>query len=158
MMDLPWLNGKVHWNRSTSRDRKRWAGGRIGWFGADRDKKTKSSAIWSLKSMELKSSHTAASLSQQRQTQERRRIRKYAKGSQCARKRVGDRATSNVQWVKSMLRVGFTLIATWQTRKKQLLRKQWGYQEEKMNVKCDWKGENAIAGCTEIGMCRGYGF
>ena len=38
--------------------------------------------------------------------------------SQCAGKRGGDRATSNVQSAKSKLRVGFTKIAIWQTRKK----------------------------------------
>jgi len=50
--------------------------------------------------------------------QERRWISKEAKGSQCAGKRGGDRATSNAQSAKSMLRVGFTKIAMWQMRKK----------------------------------------
>jgi len=77
------------------------------------------------------SSQTAAS----KQTftgpmQERRRIRKEAKGSQCAEKRGGDKATSNALGAKSMPRVGFTKIAMWQTRKKQLSRKQPEHQEE----------------------------
>ena len=42
-----------------------------------------------------KSSQTAASMPNPKQ--ERRRIRKDAKGSQCAGKRGGDRATSNAQ-------------------------------------------------------------
>ena len=70
-----------------------------------------------LKSMEKKSSQTAAS--KPNPQQERRRIRKEAKSSQCAGKRGGDRATSNVQCAKSMPRAGFTKIAIWQTSKKQ---------------------------------------
>ena len=72
---------------------KRWSSRRIGWFGAGRGKKTKSNAR--LKSMEKKSSQTAASKSTPKQ--ERRRIRKEAKGSQFAGKRGGDRATSNAR-------------------------------------------------------------
>ena len=69
---------------------------------------------------------------------ERRRIRKEAKGSQCAGKRSGDRATSNAQCAKSMLRLGFTRIAAWQTRKKKLSRKlPPEYQGKKTNVKCN---------------------
>ena len=56
-------------------------------------KKTNSNAR--LKSMEKKSSQTAASKPNPKQ--ERRRIRKEAKGSQFAGKRGGDRATSNAQ-------------------------------------------------------------
>ena len=56
-------------------------------------KKAKSNAR--LKSMEKKSSQTAAS--KPSPEQERRRIRKKAKGSQCAEKRDGDSATSNGQ-------------------------------------------------------------
>jgi len=48
-----------------------------------------------LKSMEKKSSQTAASKPNPKQ--ERKRIRKEAKGSQCAGKGGGNRATSNVQ-------------------------------------------------------------
>ena len=48
-----------------------------------------------LKSMEKKSSQTAASKPNPKQ--KRRRIRKEAKGSQFAGKRGGDRATSNAQ-------------------------------------------------------------
>jgi len=66
---------------------------RIWWFGAGREKKTKSNAH--LKSMEKKSSQTAASKLDPKQ--ERRRIRKEVKGSQCAGKRGGDRATSNAR-------------------------------------------------------------
>jgi len=54
-------------------------------------KKTKSNAR--LKSMEKKSSQTAAS--KQNPKQERKRVRKEAKGDQFAGKRGGDRATSN---------------------------------------------------------------
>ena len=57
------------------------------------EKKTKSNAR--LKSMEKKSSQTAASMPTPKQ--ERRRIKKVAKGSQCAGKRGGDRATSNAR-------------------------------------------------------------
>jgi len=64
-----------------------------GWFGAGRGKKTKSNAR--LKSMEKKSSQTAASKPTPKH--ERRRIRKEASGSQFAGKRSGDRATSNAQ-------------------------------------------------------------
>ena len=91
---------------------KRWACRRIGWFGAGRGKKTKSNAR--LKSMQKKSSQTAASKPNPKQ--ERRQIRKKAKGSQCAGKCGGDRATSNAQCAKSMLRAGFTKIVMWQTR------------------------------------------
>jgi len=35
-MDLPWLYGKVYQNWSRSSGQKRWAGRRIGWFGAGR--------------------------------------------------------------------------------------------------------------------------
>ena len=66
---------------------------RIGWFGAGRGKKTKSNAR--LKSMEKKSCQTASS--KLKPKQERRRIRKKAKGSQCPGKRSSDRATSNAQ-------------------------------------------------------------
>ena len=66
---------------------------RIGWLGAGRGKKTKSNAR--LKSMEKKSSQIAASKLNPKQ--ERRRIRKKAKGSQFAGKRGGDKATSNAQ-------------------------------------------------------------
>jgi len=45
--------------------------------------------------MEKKSSQTAAS--KQKPKQEKRCIRKEAKGSQCAAKRGGDSATSNAQ-------------------------------------------------------------
>jgi len=106
---------KVYWNRSRSSGRKRWASRRIGWFGADRGKKTKNNIH--LKSMEKKSSQTAASKPNPKH--KRRRIRKEAKGSQFAGKRGGDRATSNAQWTKNMLRAGFTKIAMWQTSKKQ---------------------------------------
>ena len=61
--------------------------------GADRGKNTNSKAR--LKSMEIKSSQTAAS--KQNPQEEKRRIRKEAKGSQCAGKRGGDRGTSNAQ-------------------------------------------------------------
>jgi len=54
--------------QSLSSGRKRWASRRIGWFGAGRGKKTKSNAR--LKSMEKKSSQTAAS--KQKPKQERR--------------------------------------------------------------------------------------
>jgi len=56
-------------------------------------RRTKSNAR--LKSMEKKSSQTTASTPTPKQ--ERRRIRKVAKGSQCAGKRGGDRATSNAR-------------------------------------------------------------
>ena len=52
--------------------------------------------------------------------QERREIKKEAKDSQCLGNRGCDRTTSNAQGAKSMLRAGFTKIATWQTSKKQL--------------------------------------
>ena len=48
-----------------------------------------------LKSMERKSSQTAASKPTPKQ--ERRHIRQEAKGSQCTGKRGGDRATSNAR-------------------------------------------------------------
>jgi len=70
-----------------------WAGRRIRWFGSGRRKKTKSNAR--LKSVEKKSSQTAASKPNPKQ--ERRRIRKEAKGSQFAGKSGGDRATSNAR-------------------------------------------------------------
>ena len=76
-----------------SSGRKSCASRRIGWFGAGRGKKTKSNAR--LKSMEKKSFQTAASKPIRKQ--ERRRIRKEVKGSQCAGKRGGDRVTSNAQ-------------------------------------------------------------
>ena len=57
------------------------------------EEKTESNAH--LKSMEKKSSQTAASKPNPKQ--ERKRISKEAKGSQCAGKRGGDRATSNEQ-------------------------------------------------------------
>jgi len=72
---------------------KRLASRTIGWFGAGREKKRKSNAR--LKSMEKKSSQTASSTPNPKQ--DKRRIRKEAKSSQCAGKRGGDRATSNVQ-------------------------------------------------------------
>ena len=57
------------------------------------EEKTKCIAL--LKSMEKKSSQTAARTPNPKQ--ERRRIRKKAKSSQCAGKRSGDRAILNVQ-------------------------------------------------------------
>jgi len=59
--------------------------------------KSKNCVVWcrSRGKDEDKSSQTAAS--KPISTQERRRIRKEAKGSQCAGKRGGDRATSNAQ-------------------------------------------------------------
>jgi len=97
MTDLQWWYGKVqiYRKRIRSSGRKRWESRRIGWFGADRGKKTKSNAR--LKSMEKKSSQTAAS--KQTPKQERSWIRKEAKGIQCAGpgKRGGDIATSNAQ-------------------------------------------------------------
>ena len=45
---------------------------------------------------------------------------KQATSSQCAGKSGGDRATSNAQSAKCMLRVGFTKNAMWQMSKKQL--------------------------------------
>jgi len=63
------------------------------WFGAGPGKKTKSNAR--LKSMEKRSSQTATS--KQNPKQERRRIRKEAKGSQFAGKCGCDMATSNAQ-------------------------------------------------------------
>jgi len=63
------------------------------WFGAGRGKKKKSNAR--LKSIEKKSSETAAS--KQKPKQERKWIRKETKGSQCAGKRGGNRATLNTQ-------------------------------------------------------------
>jgi len=62
------------------------------WFGAGRGKKTKNAR---LKSMEKKSSQTAASKPNPKE--ERSQIRKEAKGSQYAGERGGDRATSNAQ-------------------------------------------------------------
>jgi len=56
------------------------------------EKKTKNNA--SLKPIEKKSSQTATS--KQKPKQERAWIRKKAKGSQCAGKCGGDRATSNM--------------------------------------------------------------
>jgi len=50
---------EIYRNRSRSSGRKRWASRRVGWFGAGREKKTKSNAR--LKSMEKKTSQTAAS-------------------------------------------------------------------------------------------------
>jgi len=69
--------------------------------------------------MEKKSPQTAAS-GKQKPKQERRWIRKEAKGRQCAGKCGGNRATSNAQRAKIMLRVGLTKTAMWQTSKKQL--------------------------------------
>jgi len=63
------------------------------WFGAGRGEKAKRNAR--LKSIGKKSSQTAASKPHSKQ--ERRRIRKEAKGSQCAGNSGGDRATSNAQ-------------------------------------------------------------
>jgi len=67
----------------------------IGGFGAGRGKKTVTKSDVRLKSMEKKSSQIAAS--KQKSKQERRWIRKEAKGSQCAKKRGGDGASSNAQ-------------------------------------------------------------
>ena len=93
MMDLPWWCGKDYRNRSRCSGQKRSASRRIGWFGAGRGKKLKSNAR--LKPMEKKSTQTTAS--KQKPRQERRWIRKEAKGIQFAGKRGGDRATSNAQ-------------------------------------------------------------
>jgi len=93
MTDLPLSYGKVYLNQSRSSGWKKWSNRRIGWFDAGLRKKTKSNA--SLKSMEKKSSHTAASKPNPKQ--ERRRIRKEAKGRQFVGKRGGDRATSNAR-------------------------------------------------------------
>ena len=71
-----------------------------------------------MKSMEKKSFQTAAR--KPNPNQEKRRIKKEAKGSQGAEERGGDRATSNAQRAKSMPRAGFTKIAMWQTSTKQL--------------------------------------
>ena len=83
----------VVWDSLSESEQEQWstkiACRRIGWLGAGRGKKTKSNAR--LKSMEKKSSQTAASKPNPKQ--ERRRIRKEAKGSQFAGKRGGDRAT-----------------------------------------------------------------
>jgi len=95
MMEMPWLYWKVYWNQSKSSASKKWAGRRVGCFGAGRGKKTNSSARLKSTWMEKKSSQNAAS--KQRPKQERRRIRKGTKVSQCAGKRGGDRATSNAQ-------------------------------------------------------------
>ena len=67
----------------------------FGWFGAGRGEKTKSNAR--LKSMEKKSSSSQTAASKPTPKQERRRIRKEAKGSQFAGKRGGDRATSDAR-------------------------------------------------------------
>jgi len=101
-----------------SSGRKRWSSRKIqlGWFGASRGKKMKINAY--LKSMEKKSSQTTAG--KQKPKKERRWIRKEAKGSQCAGKRGVDRATSNLQYAKSVLHVWFTKIAIWQTSKNKL--------------------------------------
>ena len=92
-MDLQWLYKKVSRNRSRSSGRKRWVGRRIGLFDAGRGTKTKSRARF--KSIEKKSYQ--ASASKQKPKQERRWIRKEAKGSQCAGECGSDRATSNAQ-------------------------------------------------------------
>ena len=65
-----------------------------------------------------KISQTAANI--RRSEQERRQIKREAKGSQCAGKRGGDRLTSNAQWGDSMPSVRFTKISTWRTRNRQL--------------------------------------
>ena len=57
------------------------------------EKRRRATPVW--KPMEKKSSQTAAS--RQNPKQESRWIRKEAKGSQCAGKRGGDRATSRVR-------------------------------------------------------------
>jgi len=72
---------------------EKWASRRIGLFGAGGGKKTKSNAL--LKPMKKKSSQTTAS--KQKPKHERRWMRKEAEGGQCAGKRGGDRAISNVQ-------------------------------------------------------------
>ena len=72
---------------------EKWAGRRIGWFGAGRERKTKSSAR--VRSMEKKLSQTEAT--KQRPKQERGRIGNAAKDSQCAGKRGSDRKISNAQ-------------------------------------------------------------
>ena len=59
MLDLPLQYGNIYRNRSRSSGRQGWASRRIGWFGADRGKKTKGNIR--LKSMEKKSSPTTAS-------------------------------------------------------------------------------------------------
>jgi len=59
-----------------------------------------------LKPIEKKSSQTAASKQKPKLKQDKRHMRKEAKGSQCAGKRGGDRATLNARWAKSMLPVG----------------------------------------------------
>ena len=83
--------GNRNWSRRSGR--KRWAIRKIERFGAGRGKKTKGNAR--LKSIEKKFSQPAAS--KQKSNQEKRQIRKEAKGSHCARKCGGDRATSNAQ-------------------------------------------------------------
>jgi len=97
----------VIWQSLLKLEQEQWsqkqANRRIGWFSAGRGKKTKSNTC--LKQMEKKSSQTAAS--QQMQMKERRWIRKEAKGNQCAGNRGGDRALSNAQSAKSMLRLVF---------------------------------------------------
>jgi len=120
---------KVYRNLSRSGSRERWASQRIGGFGAGREKKTKSNAR--LKPTKMKSSQTT--VSKQKPTQEKGWIRKKAKGSQCAGKRGGDRATSNAQWAKSMLRVRFTKIAIMmrQTSKSDLKESGWSIRREK---------------------------
>ena len=88
----------VVWESLSESEQEQWSekmGKLKDWVvgGAGRGKKTKSNAR--LKSMEQKSSQTTASKPNPKQ--ERRRIRKEAKGSQYAGKRGGDRATSNAQ-------------------------------------------------------------
>ena len=80
--------GKEQWSEKMGKS-KDW----VVWCRS-RKKEAKSNAR--LKSMEKKSSRTAAA-SKPSPKQERRRIRKEAKGSQFAGKRGGDRATSNAQ-------------------------------------------------------------
>ena len=124
-MDLPWLYRKVYQNWNRSSGRKWWAGRRIEWFGVGREEKTKSNAR--LKSMEKKSSQTAASKQKPKQETlidwccfyyfvrnslvallEALCIRQMnIKGNiQCSGKCSGDRVSSNVEWAKSMLCVG----------------------------------------------------
>jgi len=92
-MDIPWLYGKVYRNRSRSSGRKRWAGQRIWWFGAGRGRKTKSSA----QACQVDGKEIFPNRSKQAKAEERRRIGKEAKGSQCAGKCGCDRATSKAQ-------------------------------------------------------------
>jgi len=87
----------VVWESSSESQQEQWSkkmGKSKDWVAWCRSmEKTKSNAR--LKSIEKKSSQTAASKPTPKQ--ERRRIRNEAKGGQCAGKRGGDRATSNAQ-------------------------------------------------------------